>query len=148
MGEFFVCGNVTAPLSITSPYSGFWFYASHLVEMCLEAFGYEPCSVMAQRQDMSVYAIVKYDNFAVTCNFVDAGYATYSGTVLGKKTMEQRKISLANVSRLECDSFVDMVREGKMAHSYDELVAPVFLIDAIIKSYETNEEVKITFEKV
>ena len=125
-----------------SEYSGFWFYASHLVEICLEIFGWNPKSVIASNNNKSVCGIIKYDKFSVSCNFTEGCFESYYASVHGKKTVA-KPISLKNIFRFECDAFVEMLRTGKISHDLDKLVKPVKVIDAIMKSYETGKEIEV-----
>ena len=140
-------GMVSAPLSMHNDYSGFWFYASHLAEMCMEIFGWNPKSVTAIENHDSVSAIVDYDNYAITCNFVNHCYESYSGIVFSDKA-HIKEISLDNILRYECDAFVEMLRTGKMSHSYHELIAPVFFLEAVKRSYETNKKAEIEYTEI
>jgi predicted dehydrogenase len=142
-GDSVKMGMMSAPLLMHNEYSGFWFYASHLAEMCMEVFGWNPKSVTATENHDSVSAIVDYEDYSITCNFVNHCYESYTGVVFSDKA-HIREVSLDNILRYECDAFVDMLRTGKMSHSYDELIAPVSLMSAIQQSYTTGKRVEIT----
>ena len=135
-------GCMSAPLSMVNEYSGFWFYSSHLAEMCMEVFGWQPRAVVATEDHGSVYATVRYADYAVSCNFMDGCGDCYAGSVFAEKTTH-RTIDLADIFRCECDAFVDMLHTGKMTHSYEELIAPVRLLAAVKKAYETGKTVEI-----
>lgn len=90
LGENLRGGTVTAPLNMTSPYSGFFFYASHLAEITMEIFGYCPKSVMAIENNNNVSALINYDNVCVTNNFCDRS-GTYCGGVFGTSVSDFRK---------------------------------------------------------
>lgn len=148
LGEKTKGGYIAAPLDFASVYSGFWFYASHAAEMCLETFGWAPKSVLATEKNGNVQAIVEYENFSVNCAFVNQNYTTYTGVVFGVSDTERKAVVLDNVFRFECNTFVEMLRSGKMSHSYEELIAPVFFLDAVKRSYETGEKIEIKYEKI
>ncbi len=136
-------GFVSAPIIFKNDYSGFWFYSSHLAEMCLEIFGYDPKSVVATENNQSVYATVNYDGFSVNCNFVNDSYNSYAGAVYSKEKTDMKAVSLDGIFFSECKEFVEMIRCGKMLRSYDDLIKPVYLLDAIKKSYESGKKVDI-----
>ncbi len=143
LGDEFVSGSLSAPLNMENPYSGFFFYSSHLCEMTLEVFGYRPKSVYAVRHNGgSVCAIVNYDGFSVTNHYNDGAYL-YAGGVYGKTSQLVSEVSLDGCGEKECDAFVEMLRTGRMAHSYDELAAPVFYLNAVKESYESGKPVEI-----
>ena len=135
-------GSMFAPLSMVNEYSGFWFYSSHLAEMCMEVFGWQPERVVATENHGSVYATVHYADFAVSCCFMDGCGDCYAGSIFAEKTTH-RTVDLKDIFRRECDSFVDMLHTGKMSYSYEELVAPVAFLAAVKESYETGKPVEI-----
>lgn len=141
-GESLVGGDVTAPVSMLNNYGNFWFYASHLAECCLTIFGQHPEWVWANRTKKGVTVIVHYPTFDVTNHFIEGVYE-YSGTVITPKGIHHENISLDNIYAKECACFADMLRTGSMSHSYEELVAPVYLMAAIEKSFETGEKVNV-----
>ncbi len=72
------------PADWDSPLGGLDFYGSHLVEMCLAAFGCDYHNVSAARGEGVVTAVVSYPDFPVVLNFVrdcPRGFAvmSYSG---------------------------------------------------------------------
>ena len=140
-------GYISAPVDYESIYSGFWFYASHAAEMCMEVFGWNPKAIVALENNHNVNAIVEYEGYSVACNFINHNYACYSGGVYGENQNEVRFVKLDNVFRSECEAFVEMIHTGKMSRSYEELIAPVLFLDAVKRSYETGEKVEINYQK-
>lgn len=53
-----------------SPYGGLWFYGPHLVDMCLAVFGCAWQDVQVQTLPNAVCAMVRYNGFGVTLQFV------------------------------------------------------------------------------
>ena len=137
-----VGGDVTAPVSMVNDYGNFWFYASHLAECCLTIFGWHPQWVWANRTEKGVTVVVHYADFDVTNHYIEGVY-DYTGTVITQKGVNHEVISLDNIYAKECACFADMIRNGVMSHSYEELVAPVYLMAAIEKSFETGEKVAV-----
>lgn len=133
-------GTVTAPLDMINEYSGFFFYSSHLAEICLTIFGYDPVAVSAFEKKGNVTAVVHYDAFDVSCHYMDGCYQ-YFGAVYGKDKLESRSIDMSDCYRLECDAFAKMLRTGEMPHSYEHLAKPVDLLIATKESYETGKTV-------
>ena len=68
-------GSVSAPLNMHNEWGGFYFYASHLAEMSLTIFGYDPHSVAAFRSGDDVTAVVRYDRYNVTNHFMNGCYS-------------------------------------------------------------------------
>ena len=143
MGKELRCGFVSAPLSFQNEYSGFWFYSSHLAEMCLEVFGYNPKSVTATENNQCVYACVNYDGFSVNCNFVNDSYRSYAGMLFSKERTEMQEVTLDDIFFVECKEFVEMITNGTMLRSYEDLIKPVKMLQAIKTAYETGKKVEI-----
>lgn len=136
-------GSVTAPLAITSEHSGFWFYASHLVEVALAIFGRKVKSVYAVRTANDVTAMIEYAGFAVSYHFADECYSSYLATVIAKDRSFTREIDFSLCFNEECDLFSEMVRTGVSPESSESLTYPVLIMQSIIRSYETGTRVTI-----
>lgn len=137
-------GAVFAPIRLNSEYSGFYFYASHLVEMTLEIFGYNPKSVTAERHEKSITATINYDTFSVTNHFNER-IDKYAVGICTNEGVELCDIDLSDCALGECDAFVEMLRTGKMYNTYEQLIIPVFYMNAVEKAYKTGEKVIIEF---
>ncbi len=135
-------GSIIAPLNMVNDYGGFWFYSSHLAEMTLRVFGYNPIEVTAQECNEVVTVMTKYENFIVTNQFVQAG-KEYFGQVICDGMIYSRNIDVSMIYQHECDLFAQMLRTGEMPHTYEELMIPVKYLAAVEKSYLTKTTVKL-----
>ncbi len=140
-------GSVAAPLNMVNEYGGFWFYSSHLTEIMLTVFGYNPESVYASLNKNDVTVIAKYDNYSVSNHFGD-GTKTYFAAAYAKTSADARVINIETCYKSECDIFATMLRTRRMDSSYAELIAPVYYIDAVKRSYETGAPVTLEFPEV
>lgn len=140
-GEVFG-GDVTAPLNMHNEYGGFYFYASHLAEISMTIFGYDPKSVSAFLQGDNVTAVTRYDRYLVTNHFHNGNY-NYSATLYGQNRTLFREIDISLIYRQECENFAHMLRTGEMDQRYEELVLPVFYLGAIEKAWKTGVEQEI-----
>lgn len=131
--------DLAAPVSMDNPYGGFFFYASHLVEMTMAIFGSQPRKISAYRTADSVTAMVRFDNCDVTNHFNEGNYR-YSATIYTKDQTVFKELDVSKIYQHECDAFARMLRTGEMEQTYEELVMPVAYIAAIEKAYETGEE--------
>lgn len=127
-------GSVWAPLNFTNPYGNFYFYASHLVEMAMAIFGDYPKAVQAVENHSNVAALLHYDAYTVSCHYLDGAYH-YGATILHKKGVETRTISLDDGYRLEAEEFVTMLRTGISPIDTARLVAPVPIMNALEAAY-------------
>ncbi len=134
--------DLAAPVSLVNDYGGFFFYASHLVEMTMAIFGSKPRKVKACRTADSVTALVRFDQCDVTNHFNEGNYH-YSATIYTKDQSVFKELDVSKIYQHECDAFANMLRSGEMDQTYEELVMPVAYIAAIEKSYETGEEQEI-----
>lgn len=135
-------GTLVAPVNMNNEYSGFFFYSSHLTEMCLRIFGNNPIAVTAKAFGGNVAAMVEYEDYTISLQFVGESYV-YFGQIVNKSGVYARNIDISLAYRHECEEFADMLRNGKMAHTYEELVLPVYLMNAIYESYTSGQRVEI-----
>lgn len=129
---------VHAPIALRSVHDGFYFYSQHLVEMVVTVFGNNVKRVFASRQENTVTAIFNYEGFDVTglfsenANFFDAVIYTDKGCT-------RYEVKLTNDDfRKEFDEFFSLLKGGK-GIDYNELIKPVFILNAIDESMKSNK---------
>ncbi len=129
-------GHVTAPVNLVNEYGNFWFYSQHLVQMVTEVFGQAVVSVSAKRRGEGVDAVFRYPRYDVTAYFGTG----YSITVyLGGYGVACERIDLgAEYFLPELEEVARMLREGTVRQTPEELVYPVLVIDALIRSMEAD----------
>ena len=135
-------GTVSAPVKMESPYSGFFFYASHLTEASLKIFGYDPQTITAFRKGNDVTAYVEYDRYAVT-NHYNNDCMSYFGQVFHKDGIYSRDLEYSLASKVMTTDFANMLRYGIMPETYEELVYPVQYMNAVKESFETGKTVSL-----
>ncbi len=138
----FCSGAINFAVQRNSIYDGIFFYASHLTEMALTIFGYDMKSVLAVENSGTVVVTARYENFDITMHYTDES-AISSCVIFGKNKNVYREIDIASIYDLEVEKFISMLRTGVMPISYDNIAKPVYIINAIIKSLHTKQEVII-----
>ena len=71
------------------------------------------------------------------------GTGYYSAAVFAKARPTLREIDISMCYRHECEAFARMLRTGEMNHSYEELVYPVFYLNAVCEAYRTGVRQKL-----
>lgn len=132
-------GAVSAPVNLDNPYGGFYFYASHLVEIVMTIFGYGPASVTALRGEGRVTALFHYPGYDVTGHFIE-GTGLYSAAAFGTAGVRQSMIDISSCYSLEAANFARMLRTGRADQPMEELLLPVRVMNALEKAYLTGRE--------
>ncbi len=135
-------GAFNFPADLDSEYGGLFFYGGHLAEMMLTVFGYDVKSVSAYECNGNVVAVAKYDNYYVTLNFLKKT-SEHKGIVYGGSKTVIRDLDRSIVYCLGFAKFVEMLQTGKMPMSFQQLITPILLMNAITESLKTRKEVNI-----
>ncbi len=130
------------PGDVDSEYAGIHFYGPHLTDMTLGSFGYNPKSVVARYTGDCVTAILKYDDFHVTMNFIK-DHNQYFAVLYGENGTIIREVDISMSYMHGMDKFVEMLRTGKMPLSFEQMYAPVEVLSAIEEAFKTGREVEI-----
>jgi len=125
-----------------SEYDGFFFYASHLIEMALAVFGHDVRSVICVEKNKSRLCIWRYDDIDISLHFTKDNYNS-SAVIYAKSGNIIRNIDMSLVYHHEVAQFVQMLRTGIMPEPYENLVLPVRMIAAIVESAEKRTEVRL-----
>lgn len=128
-----VSSSLAAPINMRNPHGNFYFYAGHLAQMLLFMFGL-PEMVYAVAREKAITVLCRYADMDAVLHYT-ANY-TYSITVHTEK--ENRYITLSPQNEPELEEFCTMLQTGKMARSYEDLTAPVALMNAVYRSYTTG----------
>lgn len=140
------CGEIygmyfRAPISLKNKYGDFYFYSQHLIQMMVEVCGYFPISVKAYQRDNVINCTVKYDNFDVTLMYTNGCWEYWAGINSLKQTA-LIKCTLDNCFLREFEVFNHILTGGEQPYEYDELFAPVYILNAIERSLISgNEEI-------
>lgn len=137
-----ITGSINFPADLESEYDGLFFYASHLIEMALTVFGFDPKSVAAFEKNSSINAILRYDSYDITLHFTK-GASEYTAVIYSKNRNYVREIDITQIYGLEVEQFVHMLKTGRMPHSYEHLIMPVAVIEAILESLKSGKETSI-----
>ena len=135
-----VSAGMNFAADIHSEYDGFYFYAPHLTEMALTVFGGMPRALTARENKGSVTAVLDYGDYSAALHYTK-GTKDSAGTLYGTQGIYQRNISLDGIFLEEASRYVQMLRTGEMHTSYEQLVLPIKLMDAILRAVETGQEI-------
>jgi len=137
-------GSVRAPLHSTSEHGGFFFYAQHLVQVMCSVFGYFPDSVQMFRNGDHITSVTRYADYDITGLYVDGDpNGVYTAGVMFEKTLIDQAYTLENCSSREFHTFYELLKGGEQKQSYDEIFAPVYIMNAMKRSLESGREEKV-----
>ncbi len=128
-------------ITLDSPYDGIYFYSPHLVEMCLEAFGFDVKKVQAMRTGKNLLVNVQYENDAVSLQFVASG--KQSALIYSKAQNYHFDISTDGLYALEAAPFAELLHGNQESLTAEQMVKPIHMIAAIKESMETGKIVAL-----
>ncbi|MBQ7725663.1 MAG: Gfo/Idh/MocA family oxidoreductase [Clostridia bacterium] len=138
-------GQVLCPIQFHSIYGGFFFYAQHLVQVVMEIFGENPCSVIAQKVENKASLILKYPTFIVNATYVE-GLRFYHADVFTNSEIISRNLSItADSFHHEMDAMMKLLQGEEMEYSYDSFIKPVFIMNAIHTSLAQGKKIEICY---
>jgi predicted dehydrogenase len=143
-----VAGTINYDTSLENEYGGIYFYGSHLAEVTMTLFGYEPRSVLATEHAGNVAAIVKYDTFYVVMNFLpkakDKNRNNCYALVFGENGTIVRDLDQTTSDVGGTENFVRMLQTGRSPFPLPQLVMPVALMRATDISRRERREVALS----
>lgn len=132
-------GYLRCPIISDNPYGGFFFYSQHLVSVMCEIFGFYPISVKAYRNGKTINCTVRYDYCDVNIVYVDDSQYYYA-TVNTDTEITGGKFEFEDCFIREFDTYYKLLSGGDMNISYEDFVAPVFILNAINRSLASGNE--------
>lgn len=135
-----VGGYVRSPLYPDSRYDGFFFYAQHLAEIVMEIFGRYPERVAAYGNCGNVTVVFRYAAYDVTGLYA-AGTDGYYAVRASEKGTDGGALDIGDdCFRAEYEAYRGILYGGGQPVPYDDLIAPVFVMNAIVRALQTGSE--------
>ncbi len=140
-----VTGMSTGPAEIDSEYDGLVFYAIHAVEMMHATWGYGVTSVTAIEQNKNVMAVCKFASGPiVTLNFLYHAAYVFHVTAYGTKGYTQHVVDSSTSYYEGMKVIMETLRTGKWPFTPEQLLEPIQVIAAVLKSLELKREVLLS----
>lgn len=140
-----ISGFIRCPINLKNNYGDFFFYSEHLVGIMSTIFGYYPESVKAYKNAEKITVVFRYKDYDVTGLYVDKNNLYYAMRIAENGVHgEELPINELNPCfKKEFNSFYGLLCGEKQRLSYEDFIAPVFVLNAIQRSLDSGNEEKI-----
>lgn len=139
-------GYLRCPINLDNPYGGFFFYSEHLVGVMSEIFGFYPKSVKAFKNEEKLTVVFRYADYDVTGLYTDKNFSCYYAMRVSEHHVNGSEFPITGESdcfKVEFDEFYSLLKGGEQRLSYKDFIAPVFVMNAVKQSLESNREVAV-----
>ena len=133
-------GFVRAPFQRENKYGGFYFYAPHMVEIVCEIFGRYPISVTAKENGEQVHVLFHYENYDCVGLYCNQNYVYYASRMAETAVHGAEIPSTNDWFEEEFKEFYALLEGGEQPSTYEDFIAPVFVMNAIKRSMESGKE--------
>ena len=134
-----------APVYMNSEYGGFFFYAQHLVQMATTLFGCFPKAVKAYNNGDSYICVLRYEDKDIVLNFIEGNNVYYASVSAEKGVFEESGKASDALYAVEFMEYYKVLAGGEQELTYEEFFAPVYIMNAIIRSLESGKEEQIQY---
>ena len=138
-------GFIRCPINLKNNYGDFFFYSEHLVGVMSAIFGFYPESVAAYKNAEKITVIFRYKDYDVTGLYVDGNNLYYAMRV-AEKSVHGGELPIDEKNpcfRIEFEEFCGLLDGKPQRLSYEDFIAPVFVLNAVKKSLDTGKEVRV-----
>lgn len=136
-------GFLRAPLGANEKYGGFFFYSQHLVQVMCEIFGYYPESVKMYEKNEVLTYVARYKDYDIVGEFIDGNFTYYVSASLEKDIIGDTFLVDTSCFAVEFEEFYKLLKGEAQRQSYEEFIAPIFILNAMQRSIESGKEEKI-----
>lgn len=135
-------GMVRCPVSMENAYGNFFFYSEHLVGVMSEIFGYYPKSVQAFQKGDVITVLFRYEEYDTVGIYTEGHYNYYAARSF-EEGVHGEPIVLGDCFKLEFDEFYGLLCGEEQRRSYQDFIAPVFVLNAIQRSLDSGKEEEV-----
>ncbi len=133
-------GFVRAPFQRENKYGGFYFYAPHMVEIVCEIFGRYPISVTAKENGEQIHVLFHYENYDCVGLYCNKNHLYYASRMAETAVQGAEIPSTNDWFEEEFKEFYALLEGGEQPSTYEDFIAPVFVMNAIKRSMESGKE--------
>ena len=133
-------GFVRAPFQRENKYGGFYFYAPHMVEIVCEIFGRYPISVTAKENGEQIHVLFHYENYDCVGLYCNKNHLYYASRMAENAVHGAEIPSTNDWFEEEFKEFYALLEGGEQPSTYEDFIAPVFVMNAIKRSMESGKE--------
>ena len=138
-------GYTRAPISLNETYGGFYFYAQHLVQVAMEIFGFYPKCVQTFRKANTFTCLLRYEEYDVPLCFVEGNYVYHAGISCGKGYIGADYDISGELFKREFMEFYELLEGKPQKQSYEDFFAPVYVMNALVRSWESGKEEPVNY---
>ena len=132
-------GLVRCPISMQNAYGDFFFYSEHLVGVMSEIFGFYPKSVQAFEKNGVITVVFRYEEYDIVGQYTE-GYYSYYASRSSEEGIHGENFPLDTCFKTEFDDYYSLLCGGAQKKSYEDFIAPVFVLNAIKRSLDNGKE--------
>ena len=138
-------GATYGPCDLKSPYGGVFFYGIHQVEMVLYAFGFDVKEVIVTVNGANAVAQCLYpDGLTVSIHLFSENYEGFSMSASGEEGVISAPITFdKNMFLTGIKRFVDLFKTGQEPLSYEKILKPVFVLEAMQRSIRSKNRERV-----
>lgn len=140
-------GLVRCPVNLKNDYGDFFFYSEHLVGVMSEIFGYYPKSVKAFQNGGNVTVVFRYAEYDIVGLYTE-GYYSYYAERSSETGVHGENFPLVTCFKREFDEFYSLLCGGEQRRSYEDFIAPVYVMNAIKRSLDSGKEESVNEYKI
>ena len=135
-------GLVRCPISMQNAYGDFFFYSEHLVGVMSEIFGFYPKTVQAFEKNGVLTVVFRYEDYDIIGQYTE-GYYSYYASRSSEEGIHGENFPLETCFKTEFDEYYSLLCGGEQKKSYEDFIAPVFVLNAIKRSLDSGKEEKV-----
>lgn len=140
-----LAGETWGPCDLKSQWGGIFFYGIHQVDMVLHAFGYNVKNVLVtENSNGATGQLVYSDGKIVTMHLIRQGCHKFGIGVIGSQKSVHQVVEFdKNPYLTGVKTFCKMFKTGEEPRSFDEIITPVKVLEALEKSIKSSKSEKV-----
>jgi len=140
-----VSASTYGPCDLKSPWGGVFFYGIHQVDMVLHAFGFDVKTALITKNGSNATGQLFYPSgLIVTMNLINETCHRFGIGAVGTEGAKHVDVTYDKDPYLDgVRTFTRMFKTGKEPLTYEQMLRPVQVLEALEKSVKSNKAEKV-----